>query len=73
MFVVYISPRKLMRLVQQFLFENLIIYPKLGSKILENGFGEKFDGVFMVLTAQQPLTKMCKSFGTAQILILASI
>ena len=59
--------------MQKILFENLTIYTKLGSKILKNGFGKKFDGILVVLKVHEPVTKQCKSFDTAQILILTGI
>lgn len=47
---VYISPGKSMKQIQQFLFENLMIYTKEGSELLEKRFGEKFDDIPMVLS-----------------------
>ena len=40
---VYISPGNSLKQIQQFLFENLMIYTKEDSSILEKRFGETFD------------------------------
>lgn len=50
MVAVYISPGKLMRQIQQFLFENLMIYTKERSEILEKRCGKKYDKVPMILS-----------------------
>ncbi|GFV88252.1 uncharacterized protein TNCV_4542981 [Trichonephila clavipes] len=49
MVAVYISPEKSMQQIEQFLFENLMIYTK-GSELLEKRFGEKFDDIPMILS-----------------------
>ncbi|GFX37497.1 uncharacterized protein TNCV_4899271 [Trichonephila clavipes] len=50
MVAVYISPEKSMQQIEQFLFENLMIYTKEGSELLEKRFGEKFDAIPMILS-----------------------
>ncbi|GFW77375.1 uncharacterized protein TNCV_2497681 [Trichonephila clavipes] len=50
MVAVYISPEKSMQQIEQFLFENLMIYTKEGSELLEKRFGEKFDDIPMILS-----------------------
>ena len=39
-----------MRQIQKFLFENLIIYTKVGSEVFEKRFGEKYDHIPMILS-----------------------
>ena len=48
MVAIYISPRKSM--IQKFLFENLTIYTKEGSEILEKRFGKAYDNEPMILS-----------------------
>ncbi|GFX25298.1 uncharacterized protein TNCV_1274581 [Trichonephila clavipes] len=51
MVAVYISPEKSMQQIEQFLFENLMIYTKEGSELLEKKrFCEKFDDIPMILS-----------------------
>ena len=50
MVAVYISPGKSLKQIQQFLFENVMIYSKEGSAILEKRFGEKFNDIPKILS-----------------------
>lgn len=50
MVAVYISPGKSMRVIQDFLYENLMIYTKEGSELLEKKVGKRFDNLPMILS-----------------------
>ncbi|GFW42536.1 uncharacterized protein TNCV_4257301 [Trichonephila clavipes] len=50
MVAVYISPEKSMQQIEQFLFENLMIYTKEGSELLEKDLAKKFDDIPMILS-----------------------
>ena len=50
MVAIYISHGKSLKQIQPFLFENLMIYTKEGSVILEKRFGEKCDDIPMILS-----------------------
>lgn len=50
MIAIYISPGKSMKDIQQFLYENLMIYSKEGSALLEKKFGTKLYDKPMILS-----------------------
>lgn len=47
---IYISPGKSIRAIQEFLYENLMIYSKDGSALLEKKIGKRFDNLPMILS-----------------------